>query len=76
MISTGVILNDDLRGIIEWLRTHKDPYEEVKEKWDATHDVRVAQLRQGAGNVYEYINEYGALQLATGFKLVSVYIFT
>lgn len=71
-----MIINDDLVGELEWLRTHKDPYEEVKEKWDATYDVRLAQLQQEGGNVNDYFMEYGALQLATGYKLVSFYIFT
>lgn len=69
-----MIINDDLIGKLEWLRTHKDPYEEVKENWDATYDVRLTQLRQEGGSVNDYFMEYGALQLATGYKLVSVNI--
>ncbi|KYM98812.1 hypothetical protein ALC62_10468, partial [Cyphomyrmex costatus] len=64
------ILNDDLIGKLEWLRSHKDPYKEVKENWDATYEIRISQLRQETGNVYDYIMEYGALQLTTGYKLL------
>ncbi|XP_039304444.1 uncharacterized protein LOC105205067 isoform X2 [Solenopsis invicta] len=58
-------------GKLEWLRNHKEPYEEVKEYWDAaTHEVRLAQLRREPGSVYDYIIEYNALQLTTGYKLL------
>lgn len=68
---SDVILNDDLMGKLEWLRNHKEPYEEVKEYWDAaTHEVRLAQLRREPGSVYDYIIEYNALQLTTGYKLL------
>lgn len=71
---TAFTSDDNLLGQIEWLRTHKDPYEEVKEKWDATHEVRLAQIRHNVGNVSDYFMEYGALQLETGYQLVSFII--
>ncbi|XP_025990442.2 uncharacterized protein LOC105207227 [Solenopsis invicta] len=68
---SDVILNDDLMGKLEWFRNHKEPYEEVKEYWDAaTYEVRLAQLRREPGSVYDYIIEYNALQLSTGYKLL------
>ncbi|XP_077255928.1 uncharacterized protein LOC143893930 isoform X2 [Temnothorax americanus] len=69
-VNSAVNVNDDLLGKLEWLYCHKDPYEEVKEKWDATHEVRLAQLRRETGSVYDYIIKYGALQLTTGYKLL------
>lgn len=70
ILYTANITSEDIVGKLEWLRTHKNPYEEVKEKWDATRHVRIAQLWHGTSGVYNYMSEYGALQLETGYKLV------
>lgn len=55
---------------MEWLRTHKEPFEDVKARWEATHDVRIEMLHNSTKTIFDYINEFSVLQLSTGYILV------
>ncbi|XP_011684743.1 PREDICTED: uncharacterized protein LOC105448078 [Wasmannia auropunctata] len=39
------VVSENITGQLEWLRTHKEPFEDVKERWEATYDIRVQMLR-------------------------------
>lgn len=59
-----------MKGQLEWLRTHKDPF--VKERWEATHDVRFEMLQNSTQTIFDYINEFSVLQLSFGYILVKI----
>jgi len=61
-----------MKGHLEWLRTHKDPFEDVKERWEATHDVRFEMLQNSTQTIFDYINKFSVLQLSFGYILVII----
>jgi len=57
---------------LEWLRTHKEPFEDVKARWKATADIRLQMLQNSTQTIYDYINEFSVLQLSSGYVLVII----
>lgn len=75
-----IVINEKIKAQLEWLRTHKEPFEDIKTRWDATHDVRIEILRNSTQTIYDYIKEFSFLQLSSGCMLVitifkKIYIF-
>lgn len=64
---------EDIKGQLEWLRTHKEPLEDVRTRWEATHSNRLYILRntQSTKTIYDYINEFSVLKQSFGYTLVS-----
>lgn len=69
-----LVVSENIKGQLEWLRTHKDPFEDVKARWEATHEVRVEMLRTSTQTIFDYINEFSVLQLSTGYTLVIMFL--
>jgi len=39
---------------LEWLRTYKEPFEDVKARWKATADIRLQMLQNSTQTIYDY----------------------
>ncbi|KAL6418280.1 hypothetical protein ACFW04_012227 [Cataglyphis niger] len=49
-----------------------EPFEDVKARWEATHEARLYMLRntQSTQTIFDYINDFSVLQLSTGYILL------
>lgn len=67
------VVSENIKGQLEWLRTHKEPFEDVKARWEATHEARLYMLRntESTQTIFDYINDFSVLQLSSGYILVS-----
>lgn len=70
---TYVSKSEDIKGQLEWLRTHKEPLEDVRARWEATHSNRLYMLRntQSTKTIYDYFNDFSVLKQSFGYTLVS-----
>ncbi|XP_067216916.1 uncharacterized protein [Linepithema humile] len=64
--------SENINGQLEWLRTHKEPFEDVKAKWEATHSARLYMLRntQSTKTIFDYINDFCVLKQSFGYTLL------
>lgn len=57
-----------------WLLEFFEPWDEVEEKWQETHQRRMKHLRLSE-EVYQYVDKFPALKQPLGWKLVSSQLF-
>ena len=67
---------DDVKGKLQFLERHIDPWNVVFEYWEVTSEVRTRALQRckDERNVDEYLQAYPALREKLGYTLVCIFL--
>lgn len=63
--------DDTSQEKISWLQNAVDPWHMVELYWQVTVDIRLKPVKEGKGNIADYLKQFPALKQPKGYTLVS-----
>lgn len=62
--------------MVKWLRYHKEPFQDIKQKWLATRAYRIEKdYNDKEKELHDILNKFSLLKQSYGYKLVNINLY-